>query len=395
MVQERRPVYTTPKSFLELIKLFKVMLNRKQGELEKSKDQYETGVIKLTATGEDVAKLEEELKVFAVVVEEKAKVADEKAEVVGAEKTKVEAQNAVAEKKAAECNKIKVTVEAQMASVQKDLDAAIPALEAAQAALDSLSPDDFKMLKAFKNPAKALVTCMTAVLHLLAGVEDGVPVDKKGNVKTDKPWNVGLQLMSSPQGFMDTLSGYKSLIDADKINPNNFKQCKPILSDEDFTVEKLSKVSSVAAGLCSWVININIYYDVYVNVEPKRLAVEAAKKELAEANEQKAEVDALVAKLNAELDVLMASFNEAMATKQAAMDEKARCERKLGLATRLMNALGAEQERWAQSIEDLGELLKVIIGDVLLASAFVSYVGPFNKKFRDAIIIDNFIPFFD
>jgi len=30
----------------------------------------------------------------------------------------------------------------------------------------------------------------------------------------------------------------------------------------------------------------------------------------------------------------------------------------------------------------------------LLASAFVSYVGPFNKKFRDMIIYDNFVAFF-
>jgi dynein heavy chain len=38
--------------------------------------------------------------------------------------------------------------------------------------------------------------------------------------------------------------------------------------------------------------------------------------------------------------------------------------------------------------------MKVIIGDVLLASAFVSYVGPFNKQFRDKILVDSFIPFF-
>jgi len=36
----------------------------------------------------------------------------------------------------------------------------------------------------------------------------------------------------------------------------------------------------------------------------------------------------------------------------------------------------------------------VIIGDVLLASAFVSYVGPFNKSFRNKIINENFIEFF-
>lgn len=38
--------------------------------------------------------------------------------------------------------------------------------------------------------------------------------------------------------------------------------------------------------------------------------------------------------------------------------------------------------------------MNVIIGDVLLASAFVSYVGPFNKQFRDNILEGEFIPFF-
>jgi dynein heavy chain len=36
----------------------------------------------------------------------------------------------------------------------------------------------------------------------------------------------------------------------------------------------------------------------------------------------------------------------------------------------------------------------VVHGDVLLASSFVSYVGPFNKSFRDMIINDNFLKFF-
>lgn len=210
MVEERRPVYTTPKSFLELIKLFKSMLGKKKGDLEAQRDQYETGVIKLTATGEDVAKLEEELKVFAVVVEEKARAADEKAVIVGGEKTKVEAQNAIAEKKAAECSAIKIRVDAQLKEVSESLAKAIPALEAAQAALDSLSPDDFKMLKAFKKPAQPLVTCMLAVLHLLAGINDAIPVDKKkGGAKADDPWKIGLNLMSNPNAFMAELSSYK------------------------------------------------------------------------------------------------------------------------------------------------------------------------------------------
>jgi dynein heavy chain len=77
LLTERRCVYTTPKSFLELIKLFKVMLAKKEGELIDNKDKYETGVVKLTETGEVVAKLEEDLKVIAVEVEAKKKSADE------------------------------------------------------------------------------------------------------------------------------------------------------------------------------------------------------------------------------------------------------------------------------------------------------------------------------
>ncbi len=73
---ERRYVYTTPKSFLELIKLFKFMHEKKKSELEQSKQKYEIGVIKLEETAEVVSKLEEELKVFSVEVEEKKKSAD-------------------------------------------------------------------------------------------------------------------------------------------------------------------------------------------------------------------------------------------------------------------------------------------------------------------------------
>jgi dynein heavy chain len=150
--QERRAVYTTPKSFLELIKLFKVMQTKKEGDLIATKEKYETGVIKLQETGEVVAKLEDELKIFSVEVEAKKKTADEQAEIVGGEKAKVEVENAAAEIEAEKCSKIKVEVEAKMASVQADLDAALPLVEKAMKALDGLDVKDFQLLKGLNNP---------------------------------------------------------------------------------------------------------------------------------------------------------------------------------------------------------------------------------------------------
>ena len=89
----------------------------------------------------------------------------------------------------------------------------------------------------------------------------------------------------------------------------------------------------------------------------------------------------------------MDEYQLAMDDKNNAIAEAERCERKLNLAQRLVGALGSELDKWSQSIIDLSDYLGVIIGDVLLAAAFVSYVGPFNKSFRDQIT-NNFIATF-
>lgn len=353
MQQERRAVYTTPKSFLELITLFKVMLADKKGAIEKQKDQYDSGCIKLEATQEDVAKLEEDIKEVAIEVAAAKKEADEQSEIVGAEKVKVEAQNAIAEEEAAKCAVIKNSVETQLASVQKDLDAALPALEKALAALDSLSVDDFKAMAGFTNPSAKLVTCAKAVLNLLCGTDPRVVKKGKGLDKNMKVWPTMLIFLKSAKEFIQILTDFKECIDTGKVSPDNFKNVQEQLADPDMTVASLKNVSSAAAGLCEWVINIEIYYTVVVTVEPKKKAVAEGQAQLDAANAKKAEVDALVAKLNAEVQVLIDAYDEAMRKKKEAEDKANKCEMKLNLASRLLNALGAEKDRWAQSIIDL------------------------------------------
>ena len=72
----------------------------------------------------------------------------------------------------------------------------------------------------------------------------------------------------------------------------------------------------------------------------------------------------------------------------------AACERKKSLATRLVKALGAEGKRWEESITVTEQLINVVLGDVLMASAFVSYIGPFNIKYRNIIMKEKFAKFF-
>ncbi len=54
---DKRYVYTTPKSFLELLELFKLMLEKQRDQIENEKIMYETGLIKLEETEVKVAEL--------------------------------------------------------------------------------------------------------------------------------------------------------------------------------------------------------------------------------------------------------------------------------------------------------------------------------------------------
>jgi dynein heavy chain, axonemal len=396
--KEKRHVYTTPKSFLELIKLFKVMFNKTKNEIEKNKDNYELGVIKLKETGEIVAKLEEDLKISQVEVEQKKKVSDAQAEVVGKEKAKVEIENDKAEVEAKNCAEIKINVDIKLKSVQKDLEEALPLVEKAQEALKGLDIGEFRTMKAYNKPPKEITQTFFCVLNILAntsGTDKLIPVDKQGKYKSEGgDWKAAQGLMKDPQALIDLLKGVKDKVDTQQIPAYNFKPIRVIVNDENFTPEFIKSKSSAAAGICDWVKNITLYYDVVESVEPKRVSVKEAQEQLKSANERKALMDALVEKLNGELAILSADFQKAMDEKQAAEDEATRCATRLDLAQRLVNALGSESERWSASILTLADNLKVIIGDVLLASAFVSYVGPFNKAFRDKIINKEFLPFF-
>lgn len=58
---ERRYVYTTPKSYLELLKLYKILLQRKRDESVAAIDRLSNGLRKLKETAAAVSVIEEEL----------------------------------------------------------------------------------------------------------------------------------------------------------------------------------------------------------------------------------------------------------------------------------------------------------------------------------------------
>ena len=54
----------------------------------------------------------------------------------------------------------------------------------------------------------------------------------------------------------------------------------------------------------------------------------------------------------------------------------------LGRAEELTVGLADEQERWKETVLFLTEEIKLLIGNVFIAGATISYLGPFTGQFR-------------
>merc|ERR1719174_2997484 len=385
MKKEKRFSYSTPKSFLELLKLYTGMLGGKVDALEDKKERLTNGLEKLRVTQESVSALEEVLTEKAEVVKVKVAEAEVKAEEVGAEKAKVSVETDKANIVAEEAEEISKKVNIQKASCEKDLAAALPLVAQAEAALDVLNVKDFQELKQLAKPPAGIDKLLECVMHLFAGIDPLIEIDKKGRVK-DTGWKTAQKIMGNPAAFLTNLKEYKGEIDDMKVTQQNVdlsRAVKVSLGEDDTLEDMFRKKSSAAAGLVVWVINIIMYYDVVVQVEPKRMALKEATETLDAAQTKLKNAKELVAELEKKLAGLMKEFDAVMKEKDDTVAQAKKMSDKLDMAKRLINALSANGVIWEQTVGTVGEELGFIPGDTVIACAYASYVGIFTRDYRE------------
>jgi len=396
--QEKRYVYTTPKSFLELIMLFSNMLNKRKATLDAQKEMYETGLIKLEETEMVVGKLEEDLKVIAVEVDAKKAEADKVAAIVGAEKAKVQVESDKAKVVEDETNVVKRDATALQLDCEEAVGKLEPLVEEAKAKVNNLDIKDLSNLKALQNPPPGIDKVFFCIMIMFSGVPGyDYDIDLTGNkLPKNLDWKSGcLKVMKDPRKLMDRMLEFPKEINDNKVPKQNFSKISAYFETEPAfkDVKLMENKSKSAAGILQFLMCMVQYYDAMTMMIPKRIQLAEANERLSLATIKLAKVQAEVVELDKALAILVAEFDKANAEKQAAIDEADRCNRKLDLAQRLVSALGSEKIRWADSIVRLGEQLDVVVGDILISAAFVSYAGPFSKTLRMGIMDEDFLPF--
>ncbi|GFO48624.1 dynein heavy chain 6, axonemal-like [Plakobranchus ocellatus] len=191
----KRRYYTTPTSYLELITLYLSMVEHKAHVIKKMKSRVANGLDKLFQTNElvdsmkkELVKLEPELKLKSadtLALMERLRIDQEKADAVSnsdrsylsflhnlqtvhfvEDFTQPNVQKVIAVEEAKAKEKADET-QAIADDAQRDLNEAMPALEAAVKALDALDKNDISEIRVFTKPPELVQTVLEAVAILL------------------------------------------------------------------------------------------------------------------------------------------------------------------------------------------------------------------------------------
>ncbi|XP_072136268.1 dynein axonemal heavy chain 8-like [Mobula birostris] len=376
----RRRTHITPKSYLAFINSYKSVYKEKHANIDELAEHMKMGLSKLLEATESVALLAKELagkeKELAVASRRADKVLGEVTESAQAAE-KVKNEVLIVKNKA---QKIVDEIAVDKNFAEDKLLAAKPALEAAEAALNTIKPTDVATVRKLAKPPHLIMRILDCVLVLFQKKMDTVTTDpERPCVKPS--WGESLKLLSGT-GFLQALQQFPK----DTINDETVELLQPYFIMDDYTFENAKKVCGNVAGLLSWTQAMAAFFTINKEVLPLKANLAVQENRLQGAMKQLGIAQAQLDEKQVELDKVQAKFDAAMKEKMNLLEDAETCRRKMEAASALIDGLSGERIRWTDQCKEFKAQINRLVGDVLLATGFLSYSGPFNQTFRDILI---------
>lgn len=307
LLRLNRHNYVTPTSYLELIHTFKALLEKKRIETKTARTRYLTGIDQLEIASRQIdilkANLEElqpSLKLAAETVAKQLAQVQKDQEIANERREQVLVQEAAAIEQATIANAIREECDVKLAE-------AIPKLDEANIALNTLTTNDIALLKKMSNPPNAIKVVLEGVCIIKDVKPDRIPNPSGVGVLEDY-WKAAQRMISDIK-FLDSLVNF----DKDNIPPRIVQKLQErVLTNESFDPERVKAASVAAEGMCRWISAMVEYDKVIKVVAPKQAALHEAQgvynnamSELTDMRQKLAGLEANLAELKRQLDSQM------------------------------------------------------------------------------------------
>ena len=373
----RKYYYVTPTSYLELIKTFKDLLDKKRDEIGSVINKFRKGLDQLENAQTEVAKLQEELTILGPQLEQSQKETNallvdlEKQKKIVAEKTKeVEAE-------AKECGEKKEVAEGIESDCKAELAKVEPILKKAMRAVSELSNSDIVEIRGIAKPSSGVLLVIKTLCLLFDIKPDKVRgATAKEGVQLNY-WDPAKKKLLTPKLLKNCMN-----YDKDKMDPEIVASIKVYTESPEYSDSELKKASKAAQGLGNWVKAMVAYDEAMKIVTPKKIKLAEAQAALKEANELYDQALANLEEIKEKVRKLEETFTEAEEKKKRLQKERDICAKKLQRAKDLIEKLAGENESWKNLLAVNEKASEHLTGDVLISSGVIAYLGVFVQSYR-------------
>ncbi|EER38945.1 dynein heavy chain [Histoplasma capsulatum H143] len=369
--QQGRITYLTPRHYLDFVAQYVKLFNEKREDLEEQQRHLNVGLEKLRDTVEKVSELRRSLAEKKRQLEQKDVEANEKLQ-------RMVADQQEAERRKAASLEIQVALEKQEHEVARrkeivlgDLAKAEPAVLEAQKSVSNIKRQHLTEVRAMGNPPASVRLALESVCTLL-----GHRVDS---------WKT-IQAIIRRDDFIASIVNYNNEKQMTRSLRNKMRV--DYLSKDEFTFERVYHASKACGPLVKWVEAQVNYSEILDRVGPLRGEVDQLEQQALQTKAEAQAIENTINTLESSIATYKTEYAGLISETQAIKTEMSRVQFKVDRSVRLLDSLSSERSRWEEGSKSFETQISTLVGDVLIAAAFLAYGGLYDQQFRKAMIDD-------
>ncbi|KAK7218812.1 hypothetical protein V2G26_006815 [Clonostachys chloroleuca] len=372
--QQGKVTFLTPRHFLDFVGQYVKLYNEKREDLEEQQRHLNVGLEKLRDTVDKVRDLRVSLAEKKKQLEQKDAEANEKLQKMVADQREAEHRKTISLKFQAELEKQEAEVASRRKVVLEDLAKAEPAVEEAKRSVSNIKRQQLVEVRGMGSPPAGVKLAMEAVVTLL------------GHKATD--WKKDVLGVVRKDDFIASIIAFDN--EARMNKPLRDKMYKEFLGNPEFTFEKVNRASKACGPLVQWVRAQVEYSGILDRVGPLKQEVTELEEQALQTKAEAKAVENNINELEASINTYKTEYAALISETQAIKSEMSKVQFKVDRSVRLLDSLSSERVRWEEGSKSFETQISTLVGDVLVAAAFLAYSGLYDQTFRKSMIEDWF-----
>lgn len=369
--QQGRVTFLTPRHFLDFVAQCVRLLNEKREDLEEQQRHLNVGLEKLRDTVDKVRDLRASLAQKKMQLEKKDAEANEKLQRMIADQREAEQRKATSLKIQIDLDKQEEEVAKRKEVVNADLEKAEPAVLDAQESVSNIKRQHLTEVRSMGNPPAGVKLALEAVCTLLGHKADS--------------WKT-IQGIVRRDDFIASIVGYDN--ERQMTRNHRLRMQNDFLSKEEFTYERVNRASKACGPLVQWVEAQVNYSAILDRIGPLREEADQLEEQALQTKAEAQAIEKTILNLERSIATYKLEYAALISETQAIKTEMARVENKVNRSVKLLDSLSSERSRWEEGSKSFKTQISTIVGDVLVAAAFLAYGGLFDQQFRKAMTDD-------